>query len=722
MRNQLGAMELHDRNFAHHLPAYRQLNRAKLSFQHQSFRSIMAPASTQQTSNDLPDIKFPVVQRFAVSGYEIYEQKDPGGFDHSFLPGPTIVAGINGLGKTTLLNILFRMLVGPLNPAKSNPFEIGAKSHELVPWNTPKYFRARVTDDAQKATAYVEIKFGTFEIKVRRRLTDLSISELWINDRESPPSESEFQRAVIEGANVGSSYDYDFLVRYLVFFLEQRVELFWNERGQIEAFRILLCKEPLALRMSELRDTIQQLDSKYRNLRWHSNRRKNQLAELETRAASADADSARIAALQSEAQSFKMRGDELASKIVILGDEKSETRSTLLIRKIELEQLQREYQALEQDVLSKMFPSGDETAKYLFSTLLSASGCIACGNESSRGETRMRRLLASRCCPVCESPPEEQERIVPATETTPQQLEILDQKVKECTRAIVAMVDKETNISKALQSFLKEHSEAAANYEIRAAALRKLGSRPIATSSEMDSLRNQVGVDSTELKSLYAELQTESTAYAALVSDVQAKFSAISEKVSNRFSHYCKSLLREKCTLGVSTYRDNVGQEYSYVHSCFDVYMTSATSPDVPTVRHSRDDVSESQREFIDLAFRMALIDATASPGTAAMLVIETPEASLDGFFIDEAGTMLRSFGQDTGRPGNVAIVTSNLSKQNLIGAALGFIGEDVNWPTSDEVHKRLINLLHISKENGALRESRQLYEKILLDAVHGRI
>lgn len=682
----------------------------------------MSGTQSQEDQNKLPDIKFPVVQRFSVSGYEIFQQKDPGGFDHSFLPGPTIVAGINGLGKTTLLNILFRVLVGPLNPVKSNPFEIGAKSHELVLWNTPKYFTARVTDDAREATAYAEIKFGDSEIKVRRRLNDLAITELWVDSQECEPSESEFQRAVIVASNVENSYDYDFLVRYLVFFLEERVELFWNERGQIEAFRILLCEGPVALRMSELRDTIQQLDSKYRNLRWHSNRRKNQLSDLETRVASADADSARIAALQSEAHSFKMRADELAEKIVELGDDRSETRSTLLIRKIELEQLQREYQAHEQTVLSAMFPSEDETAKYLYSTLLSASGCIACGTKSGKGEKRIRQLLSQHCCPVCESPQDEQERMIPAVETTPQQLDELGQKVEECAKAIAAMEDRVTSISASLQTFLKERSDASTSYEERAQLLRKLGARPIATSHEINSLRTQVSVDAGELKSLYADLQTESSAYAVLVSDAQTRFAAISEKVSARFSHYCKFLLREKCTLGIAKYRDNVGQEYSYVHSCFDVYMTSATSPDVPTVRRSRDDVSESQREFIDLAFRMALIDATASPGTPAMLVIETPEASLDGFFIDEAGTMLRSFGQDADRLGNVAIVTSNLSRQNLIGAALGFTREEKNWPTADEVRLRLINLLNISKENGALRESRPLYEKILFEAVQGRI
>ena len=45
---------------------------------------------------------------------------------------------------------------------------------------------------------------------------------------------SEFERVTKEASNAASRYDFDFLVRYLVFFLEQRVPLFWNERGQIE--------------------------------------------------------------------------------------------------------------------------------------------------------------------------------------------------------------------------------------------------------------------------------------------------------------------------------------------------------------------------------------------------------------------------------------------------------------------------------------------------------
>jgi len=287
--------------------------------------------------------------------------------------------------------------------------------------------------------------------------------------------------------------------------------------------------------------------------------------------------------------------------------------------------------------------------------------------------------------------------------------------------SIDALSEKEKRLGVEIGDLLLERRQMLEQLNIRGRQLAKLGAQPTATSQEIEALRAQVSTDAQELKSIFADLQTKSKNYSGLIAEINVKFARISEKVSSLFEKYCKSLLREKCVLGVSTYRDQVGQEYFFDHPCFDVYMTSATSPDVPTLRRSRDEVSESQREFIDLAFRMALIDATAAYKTPAMLVIETPEASLDGFFIDQAGRMLKSFGDSEERPGNVVIVTSNLNRQNLIGSILGFTEPEEKWPAKEEVAQRLMNLLALSKENGALRESRPLYERILSDATHGR-
>src|SRR6266480_4998330 len=54
------------------------------------------------------NIKFPVLRAFDISGYLLFPGREGTGLSHKFEKGVSIVAGINGIGKTTLLNALLR--------------------------------------------------------------------------------------------------------------------------------------------------------------------------------------------------------------------------------------------------------------------------------------------------------------------------------------------------------------------------------------------------------------------------------------------------------------------------------------------------------------------------------------------------------------------------------------------------------------------------------------
>lgn len=85
----------------------------------------------------LPGIALPVFKSLKIADYELFPGVGNAGIDRPILPGVTVIAGINGLGKTTLLNVMLRLLVGPFNPQKVNPFEVGAKSHEWSDGSMP---------------------------------------------------------------------------------------------------------------------------------------------------------------------------------------------------------------------------------------------------------------------------------------------------------------------------------------------------------------------------------------------------------------------------------------------------------------------------------------------------------------------------------------------------------------------------------------------------------
>jgi len=115
--------------------------------------------------------------------------------------------------------------------------------------------------------------------------------------------------------------------------------------------------------------------------------------------------------------------------------------------------------------------------------------------------------------------------------------------------------------------------------------------------------------------------------------------------------------------------------------------------------RRTPNDVSESQRELIDLAFRFALLEAAEATGRST-LVMETPEASLDELAMERVGHALQEFAT---MGANRLVATSNLTNAGMIAWLFG-------GPIKDDVELRkryghTVNLLILSEKNRALRD-----------------
>src|ERR1051326_2770855 len=131
----------------------------------------------------MPDtaIRFPVLKHLKISGYQLFPGQDGKGIDHEFRRGVTVVVGINGLGKTTLLNIILRSLLGFNTPSKFYPYDPVSASHKMVEKET-EYFTSRTTNLAKDARVDAEFAFGSDRIKIMRRLDTLAIEGLFLND------------------------------------------------------------------------------------------------------------------------------------------------------------------------------------------------------------------------------------------------------------------------------------------------------------------------------------------------------------------------------------------------------------------------------------------------------------------------------------------------------------------------------------------------------------
>jgi len=105
----------------------------------------------------LPMIRFPVLTFLRVENYGLFPGKPVGkGVEWDFKKGLCLIAGINGLGKTTLLTMLLRVFSGPFDLTGDGLPErlesVIPESPILLRTRVLRYFAQRVADQGREAT------------------------------------------------------------------------------------------------------------------------------------------------------------------------------------------------------------------------------------------------------------------------------------------------------------------------------------------------------------------------------------------------------------------------------------------------------------------------------------------------------------------------------------------------------------------------------------------
>ncbi|MER8465687.1 hypothetical protein [Mesorhizobium sp. M1396] len=78
--------------------------------------------------------RFPVLERIRITNYRLYPgEPDAPGIDFQFQQGVSLLAGINGLGKTTLIDMIYRLILGPWElPKDAGSAKFGAAARDNV--------------------------------------------------------------------------------------------------------------------------------------------------------------------------------------------------------------------------------------------------------------------------------------------------------------------------------------------------------------------------------------------------------------------------------------------------------------------------------------------------------------------------------------------------------------------------------------------------------------
>ena len=451
----------------------------------------------------------------------------------------------------------------------------------------------------------------------------------------------------------------------------------WNPEGQFEILRILFLNKKLAGECAVAHDEVLTADSSYRNFNWHVNSLRNDLAKVKAKHGEHKAAIEELPVLQTEYEALVNKENDLGVQIERIDDEISNAEKRLYELDVAARETALKLEKSELGFFREAFPDLPDVVDRVLGSLLTNEGCLVCGSREISSRKQLLASLKAGECPICLSSKELQE--VPS-EVKP----ISDKRIKNLEKELSGLTTERLTTDKAIRSLrsdfddLKELHRNAVRELFRAEHHLEDAKAKVPQDDSITHLLRSLDERTSELELRKHVLDRVRAKYRALLQEANDRIALSADSIVSPFQEYASAFLDEKARLSYAMHLRNIGESGSNMKfPTFAVHMSSGTFQ-VPHLRATSDSVSESQREFLDLAFRMALLRAASVENCAAMIVIETPEAGLDSLFVERAGEMLRKFcRRPRGGKGNSLIATINLNQENMLSSLLGI---DAKW------------------------------------------
>ena len=651
-------------------------------------------------------ISLPLLHSLDVTEYGLYPGEDSAmpGLHVRFRPGLTLVLGANGLGKTTLVTMLYRLLTGPHDiPALAGGASLGTASLRVVPLraNLRRTFAQRVADGATRASARLVFDLGGEQVSVERNLHNLTLRSFSVGDSLPSQDEQQYQKEMARLTNVSTFGDWIMLLTYIVFYFEDRRSLVWDPSAQRQLLRILFLEPNQSQHWTEREREILEVDTRLRNVRAVVTREERELTEDESLFTNAVEIREQLRRLEQDQRNANESLDEISSNLLDI--EARNERAQLRFLTLE-QQRESQYRELEHTHLlavNSRLPQHSDSARYILAQLLTEAECLICGNSVPSVMESMESRIHNNECVVCGSNLVMVSNQVPVN-LTDERLRRNEAKLRDIDNELgsarneLEVSENERNLTVAsIQKLQTEITE-------RTARTGHLLKRLPPEESKLHDQQRELVALHARIEVLQHNLVEKRTSFAHIIAAANAAVEKQASEVQRVFGDYAREFLLEECRLLWSPKPDRLGQTgRRFDFPAFELELGGSNF--TGTVRRGGpDEVSESQREFIDISFRMALA-WVATRRHATSLVMDAPESSLDTVFVGRAARNLGLFGRP--EAGNRLIVTSNLVDGKLIPSLLRHAADE-----GDRV-ERVVDLLTIAAPTAALLQLRQEYD-----------
>ena len=669
----------------------------------------------------------PIFRSIEISDYGLF----PGvsGNKHTnwkFDPGVSLIVGVNGLGKTTLVTMLLRSLTGPYDITGSG---IPERMESILP-SEPialnrraiNFFAQRVADGAERAKISVIVQFAKSKVKINRRLNDLYLESLTIDENEielpdsKGPREALFQKKLCVLFDLSSFVDVLLVLHHIVFFTERRSGALWDDNAQRQILRALFLKKDFAAEIAEFEREVNKLDGRFRRTRDEANRTERELQKARRDEATAPQVRAELKATQSALNAELERLAELEKTLSELDEARSKQRLIYEKAKLQRDEAEAALDRQKYMRLIRMFPKMEDAARLLIIRIMTKDECLICGSDAREKREELEALLSRGYCPACGATPQRQRSTVSGLELEEARLDKLLERAylatEEAEYAEKSMVKISSEHEQVLSEIIRVNkviNDKKKTERILVASLPEDSETVVTLERSSKLLRRRQHKENAD----NAQVQA---AYRGALERARLAIVQYAEKLSKSFGKFIPMLIAEDAELVQSLVKAKITQSSETFEVPAFVPQMTAADRSGKARRDDPMDVSESQRELIDLAFRLSLMQVAAK-GNPSMLLMETPEASLDGIAMQRVGLALHSFAQSNG---NRLVATSNLTNAGMIAALFGGTTQ-----IDDEIEtrrQRVLNLMDIAAPNRAIEQDRAAYDELLSASLRGSV
>lgn len=351
-------------------------------------------------------VHFPLLQHLTVEKYGLYPGPEQSGrFEIVFSRGITLILGANGLGKSTLMLLLFRLIAGTHDIALPEG-DVGTANLEIFEINprTRRQLAGRVHDEAKDARALLQFSLAGRRFEVERRLSDLALIRCHVDGQVIGEGENSYQSAVVSAAGLGSYADWILILRTLVFFFEDRRALVWDAGAQRQLLRALLLSPTQAQTWTEKERAILGIDSRMRNLQASLKREQRERAKTITQVDNLPGVRAALAAAEVRLGQLNEEHERLVQRIDGIEESRHRARLDALRAQAQHDQALRELERAKFIAIDSLLPRVEESMRFLLARLMSDRKCLACGTEGVEAKREvLEAAIGAHRCVVCDS-------------------------------------------------------------------------------------------------------------------------------------------------------------------------------------------------------------------------------------------------------------------------------------------------------------------------------